>query len=210
MIEKILLKIYRGIAKTNRFIFINKANRVSLKNRDFTILSSNCIGGCILHDLNLRFLTPTINLFFSATDFMKFLENIDFYLNQKIEFANELSIGYPIGQLGDIKIHFVHYKDEQSAKRKWEERSRRINANNVYVIMTDRDDCNEEIFRRFDNLSYKNKVLFTSKKHKEYPSTFYIKGFENQNQVGDLTKYENIFGKKYYDEFDFINWFNTK
>ena len=42
----------------------NKWERSKLKNSDFTIISNTCIAGKIYHDLGLRFLTPTINLYF--------------------------------------------------------------------------------------------------------------------------------------------------
>ena len=44
----------------------------ALKNKDFTIISHNCVGGVIYHDLGLKFNTPTINLFFMAKDFIKY------------------------------------------------------------------------------------------------------------------------------------------
>jgi uncharacterized protein (DUF1919 family) len=40
-----------------------KAERSRLTNKEVTIFSSNCIGGVIYHDLGLRFMSPTINLF---------------------------------------------------------------------------------------------------------------------------------------------------
>ena len=50
---------------------IDKKNRSLLKNRDITIISANCVGGVIYHDLGLAFNSPTINLFFSASDYVK-------------------------------------------------------------------------------------------------------------------------------------------
>ena len=52
IITKIKRKVYRMIL------------RIKLKNKDFSIISSNCNGGVILSDLNIKFNTPTINLFF--------------------------------------------------------------------------------------------------------------------------------------------------
>ena len=42
---------------------IEKKNRRLLKNRDIPIISANCVGGVIYHDLGLAFNSPTINLF---------------------------------------------------------------------------------------------------------------------------------------------------
>ncbi|MBE6067110.1 MAG: DUF1919 domain-containing protein [Clostridium lundense] len=208
MFKKIYFRIFNTIAGINRHI-INFINRRKLKNKDFSLISSNCNGGFIMHDLDLKFLTPTVNLFFFPEDFIKFIENLNFYLQQKLEFTTKEGYKYPIGKLYDIEIHFMHYSNEEEAKEKWGERSKRINYDNLYIMMTDRDGCTEEIIKRFNNLSYKNKVLFTNKEYKQYSSTFYIKGFENQEGIGHIFKFKNIFGKKYYDNFNYINWFNN-
>ena len=42
---------------------INKKYRSELKNKDFTIFSCNCTGGVLYHDLGMKFLSPTINLY---------------------------------------------------------------------------------------------------------------------------------------------------
>ena len=55
-----------------------------LKNDNFTILCSNCIGGVIYHRLGKQFLSPTINMFFSQPDFVSFCMHLDYYLQQKL------------------------------------------------------------------------------------------------------------------------------
>ena len=59
--------------------FINKPNRKKLKNKNPSIISSNCNGGFIYHDLNLKFFSPTINLFFYPKDYIKFIANLEYY-----------------------------------------------------------------------------------------------------------------------------------
>jgi len=36
--------------------------------------------------------------------------------------------------------------------------------NNLFIIMTDRYGCTEEIFNRFINLSFKNKIFYSHSK----------------------------------------------
>lgn len=103
----------------------------------------------------------------------------------------------------------MHYKTEEDAKLKWEERTKRINKENLFIMMTDSDGCTEEIIQRFDKLPYKNKVLFTNKEYNKYSCTYYIKGFEEQECVGHLFQFKNIVGEKYYDDFDYVKWFNN-
>ena len=51
-------------------------NRMRLHNSNFTIISNNCAGGIMYHDLGERFNSPTVNLMFYASDFFTFLENL--------------------------------------------------------------------------------------------------------------------------------------
>jgi uncharacterized protein (DUF1919 family) len=210
MLRKKFSEIYIRIASFNRKKFINSKNRKLLKNNELTLISSNCTGAFIQNDLNLKFLTPTINLFFFANDFVKFAENLNFYLNENLEVVSTDKYKYPVGRIKDIDIHFMHYKSFEEAKEQWENRTKRINFDNIFIMMTYRDGCNEETIKRFEKLPYKNKVLFTNREFKQYPSTFYIKGFENQECVGHIYKYVNILGKKYYDNFNYVKWFNNK
>ncbi|KQL42432.1 hypothetical protein AN960_00250 [Bacillus sp. FJAT-25509] len=202
-------KVYRAIGRINRKTFINPINRKKLKNHDFSIISNNCTGSLITHDLGKRFLTPTVNLFLSTRDFIKFIENIDFYLQQKIEEIFKEGINYPIGKLGDIELHFMHFETIIEAKEKWYERSKRINYENLYIIMVDGDGCSDEIIQRFEKLPFK-KVFLTNKNYKQYNSSFYIKGFEKKPNITDLSLYKNIFGQKFYDNFDYVKWLNNE
>ncbi|MBV5343054.1 DUF1919 domain-containing protein, partial [bacterium] len=43
------------------------------KNLDFTIISNNCWGGGIYEDLNLKYNSPTVGLFFYAPCYIEFL-----------------------------------------------------------------------------------------------------------------------------------------
>lgn len=163
---------------------INKRNIVRLKNTTPTIISSNCNGSFILHDLNLQFLTPTVNLFMYPKDFLKFVGNLEKYLSNEAELVEiESSKKYPVGRLIDIQIHFMHYSTFDEAKNKWRERCKRIQYNNIYLMMTDRDGCTYEDMINFDKLSYK-KIIFTNKPYPEIKSSYYIKGFENMESVG--------------------------
>lgn len=190
---------------------INKKNRERLKNTDFSLISSNCNGAFILHDLGLRFNSPTVNLFLNAKDYIKFLKKLDYYLSLNLVFNHNTNLNYPVGVLDDISIFFMHYKTEEEAKNKWEERKKRINYNNLFILMTDRDGCTIDDIKEFDSLDYKNKIIFTHLPHPEIKSCYYIKGFENENQVGLVYEFKNKdSGEKYYDDFDYVSWFNNK
>lgn len=67
--------------------------------KNISILSQNCMGDILYHDIGARFLSPTINLYFSANDFVKFVLNLPYYLNQ--ELIVKEGENYPIGHLDD-------------------------------------------------------------------------------------------------------------
>src|SRR6185436_15299213 len=73
---------------------------------------------------------------------------------------------YPIALLGEIEIHFLHYKDANEASEKWKRRVKRINYNNLIIKFSDRDGCTEEMIQEFDRMNFKNKVCLTTKKYK--------------------------------------------
>lgn len=182
-----------------------------LKNKDFSLISSNCTGAFILHDLGLKFNSPFVNLWMSPDDFIKFLKNPQYYLSCDMVFDEMDDISYPVGIIDDIQIYFQHFSTPEQAKSKWIERSKRINFDNLFIIFTDRDGCSYQNLVDFDSLPYKNKVVFTRIPYPEIKSAYYLKGFENEQSVGMCFEYKhNLSIKKYYDEFDYVSWFNNK
>ncbi|CDM69222.1 hypothetical protein CM240_2064 [Clostridium bornimense] len=206
--KKIKIKIENMISNYRRNEIV-KGYKEKLINKDFTILSSNCNGGFIMHDLGVRFNTPTINLFFLPKDFIKFVKDFDKYINLELIEVEDCKETYPVGKIEDIKIYFQHYHTFKEAKEKWDERKRRINKENLFIMATDRDGCTENDIREFDRIPYKNKVIFTHKHYEDIESAYQIKGFENDNQVGILSCFEGATGKRYIDQFDYVSWLNS-
>lgn len=86
MIYKMLCKIQYELKK-----YANKRYEMQirrrLKNDNFSILCSNCIGGVIYHRLGKQFLSPTINMWFCQGEFLKFVENLPEYLKEDLAFV---------------------------------------------------------------------------------------------------------------------------
>lgn len=185
--------------------------RRKLKNLNPTIISSNCNGGIIYHDLGLPFNSPTINLSMDMEDFIKLVNNLKYYLKQEIYEISDLNYNFPCGMLDDIKIRFNHYKSFEEALKKWDERKERINWDNIYIMGIDGDNATYESIRKFDELPYKNKVIFTHKDYPEFKSSYYIKGFEKDNEVGILIYFKKKFWiRRYLDDFDYVSFLNRK
>lgn len=173
-----------------------------------TIICCNCIGGILYHELDLQFLSPTINLYMNCEDFIKFCEKLDHYLSLEIlPYNGDIERDYPLGVLGDLLLYFVHYKSLDEAKKKWDSRKNRINWNNIYIIATDRDGLTEKLLMRFLALPYANKKIFTHFPVPEYKDVVYIKGYENEKQIEGLM-FKTSGGHYLIDQFDWVNWLN--
>lgn len=180
-----------------------------LKNKNFSIISSNCCGMFMYYDMGLPYLSPTINLSIEMNDFVKMVENLRWYMEQElIELKDETS-EYPVGMLGDITIYFVHYQTFAEGAEKWEERKKRINWNNLFVVGSERDGCTYETIKHFDKLPYKNKVIFTHINYPEFKSAYYIKGFEEKSELGFITFYKKqTLKRRYLDDFNYVGFLN--
>ncbi len=184
--------------------------RMRLRNKSMTIFSSNCNGAYMLHDLGCRFNTPTVNLFFLPDHYLKFVKNPSYYLSQTLVEVTNAGVPYPVGQLGDILLFFMHYASFAEAKKKWEERSKRVDLDNVILVMTDKDGCEYRHIQEFDALPYKDKVIFTHKEYPEFSSAFYIPGFEEKGEVGILSDWKPQFWRRrWLDDFDYVSLLNA-
>ena len=182
------------------------------QNHDFSIISSNCIGCLLTHDLGIRFNSPTVNLSFNAEDFVEFASRLEYYLSVPFShFSRDEKWGWPIGYLNNLKIDFVHYKTEEECIRKWEERKCRINWDNLFLICTDRDGMTSELLKKYLALPYK-KIIFVSKKNMCInDECVYIPGFESNGQVPEMDKFADWMGHRYYEKyFDMVGWLNGK
>lgn len=184
--------------------------RMKLKNKSASIIASNCNGTFIYYDMKLKYLSPTINLSFDMNDFVKMLEDLKWYMNQDVVPYEDKRFDYPTGMIGDIEIKFNHYNSFDEAVNKWNERKERINYDNLFVLGVETDGCTYETLKKFDQLPYKNKVIFTHKSYPEFKSAYYIKGFEENNEVGVLINFKNqFFIRRYLDDFDYVSFLNN-
>lgn len=175
---------------------------------DLTIISSNCLAGCIYSDLKQEFRSPTINLFFYAPCFIDFCENLDVYLSMELielkqsKYVNS-KVNYPIGSLGDIEIHFLHYSSFELARESWRKRVTRVNSDNISFIMTDRDGFNDDIARRFERLPGRKNLLFSAKEYNIKGNVVCTK--ESETISNDFTTF-----RKYENYIDILEWYNEK
>lgn len=125
--KKILLMLYKNI--------IGKINNKRIKNKDITIISNNCWGGIFYRNNNLEYLSPTLGLFFIGSEYIKFIYNMKFYIENELNFIDIKDSKYYdylkkiqykgiIGKIADVEICFLHYNSQEEAKEKWERRKK--------------------------------------------------------------------------------------
>ena len=207
---KIISKFKVRISERNRRKNIIPLMRTKLKNEDFSIVASTCNGGVVCSDLGIRFNSPFVNLYILPDDFIQIARNLPFYMNCELMEYKQHQYTFPVGMLdGDIKVFFMHYKTFQEAKEKWDLRKKRINYNNLFFMMTDRDGCTEQHIKQFDILPYKHKIIFTSKPY-PYKSVVFCNEFIHEKCVPVLTEWRNLSGERLYDKyFNFVEWLNS-
>ncbi len=207
------MKIYKKIKLLLRDFYrkdIDLSMQSKLINKNFSIISQNCIGGILYHELNQQFLSPTINLWMSSSDFIKFCQDLKKNLEADLVEVKDSYKNYPVGRIDDIIINFTHYDSFEEAKKKWNERRDRINYKNLFFIMVEKDGCTEKEIEDFSNLPYRHKLVLTCNKYKNIACAYYIPNSKNEKgEMIDLTLYLNKFSRKrHMDRIDFISFIN--
>lgn len=200
--KKFLLKIYKAT--------MGRIQNLRVKNKDITIISNNCWAGIFYRNHNLKYLSPTLGLFFMAEDYIKLIYDIKNYMNHELEFISleesnykeylkKLNYHAPIGKLKDIEIMFLHYQSEEEAKEKWNRRKERINWDRVIYKFSDQNMCTYEHLKKFDELKVDYKICFTTRNYDGIKS-IPLKKYQNFECVpNDIKGY-----KKYFNMYQFI------
>lgn len=190
--------------------------RLKLKNKTFSIIGNNCFAGGIYHKFGLQYSTPTIWTYIFPDDYLRLLEDLDWYLKQPLIFTAKTghemahrhfaSTGrrYPIGVLGgDVEIHFMHYYTEAEAQEKWQRRLKRLNRENLFALFSDGEEYRKEHLARFEKLPYRHKIFFSSKPQPNSRCTVFIPDYHGEVHVYDSTR-----NRRYEKYLDLVKWLN--
>ena len=207
MMQNFAFLLYKAYRRVNRF-FIRKR----LKNKNFSILSPTCIAGVIYHELGHPFLSPTINLWMYDKDFLRFVHNLKHYLSCELHFVQGID-DTPTAWLDDILIHFNHYHSEEEAAVKWYERAKRVNYDNLFIIMADQPDggvITHEDMLSLKGIPCKGKIIFSVKDYNDVP---YIVRLPKDPQKECVNMY--MFDKsrilkryRWEQKWDYVKWLN--
>ena len=145
---------------------LRKRMRGALRNREFSLITANCVGGILSHDVGEQFRSPTIKLI--IPDFVTFCENLERYLNEISMIPRGFTgQGYPVCMLDELEIIGVHYSCHEELINCWNRRKTRVNFNCIFLMATDSFINSQEKAIRFDALPWP-KVCFTAKPNCEY------------------------------------------
>ncbi len=169
MRDNIFRRIYVFSRRKYRVLFkkkYSKKDQAVLKDTNFVIISDNCWGGFTYQWLNRPYNSPFTGLAIFGNCYIKLLSNFDYYLNLPLNFVDKSKykhreINYPLAKLGDIELHFTHYKTKEEATIKWERRTERMlketNRDNYVFMLSDAWYASEKNFKDFNNLPFKGK-----------------------------------------------------
>lgn len=156
------LKIIRS--SIFRLPFFDFTKYLRLKKSNITILSNSCIAGRIYNKLALETLSPTKNMYCLGKSFVRFCNNIDYYLKQEIRplYNNDITEGtvgledfFHKGILDDIVWTFNHDEHMENALNKWRSRVEKVNVDNIAVVMIILNDKDIELF---DQIKFQKKL----------------------------------------------------
>ena len=131
-------------------------------------------------------------------------------MSQKLKFFDALSAyKCPCARLDDIVIHFTHYDSEEQAKEKWENRVKRINLKNMFVVALEKDGVTKEDILKLKEINVKGLLVFTAHKYEDISYTCYLSKYNEDDFVGNILKRSYLDDSKEYEKyFDFVKWFN--
>jgi uncharacterized protein (DUF1919 family) len=201
-----------SLVKTFRNRLGARLNQIGLRDRDFSILSNDCWAEALYEDWEVPCRTPFRGLGMDPSSFLHFVSDLERYLKEPLRFVPHSrhtvvnrfrgQDGWPIGMLGEeVEIYFLHYREEEEARRAWEDGCRAINLEHVAVKFTvDKDGARPEHIEQFNRLPFKRKLLLCKRSYPAVPCAVRASKF-----VGDGA----MMFRRSLRDFDCAHWLNT-
>lgn len=166
-----------------------RRQRKQLQTKNISVISQNCIGGVFYHDMQLQFLSPTVNLYFTAEDFVRFVQDLPRYLAMEPEMHWDEE--FPIARLEDVTVRFMHYETCKEAQEAWQRRKARVQWDKILVLCSDMEGFDDAVFAQWQNIPYP-KVLFTANEaYAQEPGSVYYPEYDKT--VQDLIPGRNFY-----------------
>jgi len=186
--------------------FLDKQVRYrKLKSPHVCIISNNCWGSMAFYQrFSIQYNTPTVGLFISDHDFMKFCSNLRYYLSLDLRFIraqdspafaevrtwpignNSLEdYSFPVAMINDVTIWFMHAKTNGEALIKWNRRKGRVDFDNIVIKWSQRYTDSEEVVKQFLSLPYTKKFgIVDAKCPIDSPELIKLEGWNDLRNCG--------------------------
>jgi len=203
-------QIIPRIVKLRRTAFYNKL-KSRVKNPAPSIISCDCFGTFIYHNLGMQFNSPTINLTIEAFDFIFFVKNLKGCLDAELK-EEKSDKPYPCGYIEyngrKIIVNFVHYDSFESAKLSWDERKTRVDYSNIYIVI-DTLSPDKELFDEFLTIENDHKLFISNVKF-DSPYSVVPRIYKKKTaKPGLILLYKSRWAaKRWMDDIDYVNFIN--
>lgn len=215
MNTKILVKGVNYLKRVKRERWLKQLRKAN-RNHDFSLITNDCVGGVICHDLGEQFRSPTVNLWIPNAHFLAFVQDLKYYLSCEIRETPDASKSYPVGTIIPkddahipVEVNFEHYVSFEDGYAKWKERSKRVNYDRLYFIWHFFDDDHSERILAFDRLDARTLAIL----HEP------VEGIKNGAVVncynedpynGKILSVIEKSGKRYLDDVDYIGFLSQE
>ena len=212
---KLLSKFIHFIYSQKRSRWLNRLQKRN-RNHDFSLITNDCIGGVICHDLGEQFRSPTVNLWIPNTQFLEFAQNLQYYLSCEIQETPDPAKPYPVGTIVPtdnrhipIEVNFMHYPSFEVGYAKWKERSDRVNYDRLYFIWHYYDEPGPDRLRIFDQWDARTLAIVHEPVDgiRSYGLTHCYEQNPHNGKILDVIEKS---GKRYLDEIDYIGFLNQR
>ncbi|PST93281.1 DUF1919 domain-containing protein [Photobacterium sp. NCIMB 13483] len=208
MIQRVIAYVYKRTLFRVYRSYVNDKHKKKLTNENFSIISNNCIGGITCSDLDQPFNSPTVDCFFYSSCYIKFCQNLKYYFSQELVEVPESKYAgkcnYVVAHLDDIEIHFIHDQDFSLAKEKWDRRKQRVNFDNLFFTMSDRDLCDESDVDAFLNIDKDRAIFFSAQNRSNANNFIYC-----YDEKGEITTPLFAMYRTFEKYFNMVEWLNT-
>ena len=185
-------------------------------NHDFSLITNDCVGGVICHDLGEQFRSPTVNLWIPNEHFLEFAQNLRYYLSCDMEEKPDTSKSYPVGRIipNDdqhipIEVNFQHYASFEEGYTKWQERSKRVNYDRLYFIWHYFGEAETDRIVVFDRWNVR-KLVILHEPLKEIQHSEVTTCYRSDPHNGKILDVVEQTGKRYLDEIDYVSFLNRE
>lgn len=192
---------------------VTRKMRTRFGQNEITIISNNCSAGFIYNALGLQFSSPTINLYIGDDDFLAFVLNLSSYLNGALVEDKLADRDYPVGKLSPadggrpIAVFFQHYEAFEQARDAWNRRKQRVHRNR-FVVLWELLDCKKmaSYSTKLEAAGIDYQFIVHDRRMRGAARTFVSEGYARAGTAGRLFDKRGVSGKRYIDEFDYVDW----